>query len=457
MVNWEQYLPVRPEKEEAMKRKKKDLPQNETAKQESGQTNKKISGWKLALVITASVVLLLSLTIAIWWSIIGVESFDEGIQAIVNIFVPPENNVFYKKSYSVSDKKAMNKHDTVVATVGGEELTNGELQIYYWMHVYDFLENNGYYAAYMGLDYAQPLDEQQCPDIEGTWQQYFLQDALTGWHTYQAMALMAEKQGIKLDESMQKSLDDLRMNMATSAVQGGFSSIEELVQSDMGPGATFDDYYNYTKTYYTGYMYYSQVYNAVDTSNAILEAYFKAHEEELKKSGVTKDSGNLFDVRHILIGIEGGTKGEDGKTTYSDAEWEACREKAQKLLDEWLAGEHTEETFGELAKKNSTDGGSKENGGLYTGLDKNTKFVKEFVDWYMAEGRQVGDYGLIKTDYGYHIMYCSKIEAQWIAACRAAVQSEEASKILKDAREAYPMEVTYKNIVLGVVDLAKEK
>lgn len=417
---------------------------------------KKIKLWQLILVIMAAVVLLLSLTIVVYWSHIGVESFDEGIQSIVNIFAPPENNVYYKDSYSVSDKKAMDKHDVVVATMGDQTLTNGELQVYYWMHVYQFLEENGYYAAYMGLDYTQPLDKQECPDNDGTWQQFFLKDALTGWHTYQAMSLMAEKNGITLDQSMQDGLDNLRKNMAAAAVEGGFSSIDALVQSDMGPGSNFDDYYSYTKVYYTGYMYFSKMYSQIDTSDTAIEAYFKANEAELKESGVTKESGNLYDVRHILIEIEGGTKGEDGKTTYTDADWEACRDKAQKLLDEWLAGEHTEDTFAEMATEHSADGGSKDNGGMYTDLDKDTSFVKEFVDWYMDENRKVGDYGLIKTDYGYHIMYCSDIEAKWIAASRAGLQSDGSTKILEDATAAYPMEVTYKNIVLGVVDLGKE-
>ena len=421
------------------------------------ETGKKRKIWKLILVIAASVVLLLSLTVAVWWSVIGVESFEEGWQHIVNIFVPPENDVYYKKTYSVSDKKAEKFRDKVVATAGGQELTNGELQIYYWMQVYEFLEQYGYYAVYMGLDYAQPLDQQQCPDVDGTWQHFFLRDAISGWHNYQAMSLMAHKDGLTMEKEMQESLDNLRQTLAAAAVENGFSSIDAMLQSDMGPGCTYDDYYSYMEDYYKGYMYFNKKYSQIDTSDKAIEAYFAANEAALKESGITKESGNLFDVRHILIEVEGGTKGEDGKTTYSDAEWEACREKAQKLLDDWLAGEHTEKTFAELAQKNSADGGSKDNGGLYEGLDEKTNFVKEFVDWYMAEGRKVGDYGLIKTTYGYHIMYCSGMEAKWIDASRQGLLSDGSAKILKEATDTYPMEVTYKDIVLGVVDLAKEK
>jgi len=71
----------------------------------------------------------------------------------------------------------------------------------------------------------------------------------------------------------------------------------------------------------------------------------------------------------------------------------------------------------------------------------------------MDKDRKVGDYGLIKTEHGYHVMYCSEIEAEWIRTCRDGVLSNETAKFLKIATEAYPMEVNYKDIVLGFVDL----
>lgn len=414
---------------------------------------KKVKWWQIALASVAGLVLLLSLTLAVWWSIAGVGSFEEGWKMTVELFVPRENNLYYKDSYTVNEKKAVKNRDKVVATIADRELTNGVLQIYYWMNVYDYLDNNGYYAVLMGLDYTKPLDQQNHLEEDGTWQHFFLDKALDSWHAYQAMSIMAEKEGIALSEDMQESLDGLREQMASAAVQGGFSSIDAMIQSDMGPGCTFEDYYEYTKTYFEGYMYYSKMYEQIDSSQAAIEAYFAKNEAALKEMGITKDSGNRYDVRHILIEVEGGTKGEDGKITYSDEDWENCRVKAQALLDQWLAGEHTEDSFAALAKEHSADGGSKDKGGLYTDLDKNTQFVKEFVDWYMDENRKVGDYGLIKTTYGYHIMYCSGIEAKWIDDTCQQLLKDAYAEILKAAAEAYPVEVNYKKIVLGEVNL----
>jgi hypothetical protein len=466
MVNWEHYPPAQPEKEEAMKCKFCDAEleietevcpvcgkaQNDVP-EEVSTPKKKAKIWQIVLAVVAGLALLLSLTIAIYWSVIGVDSFDEGVQSIVNLFKPRENDVFYKDSYSVSDKNAVKKRNEVVATIGGHPLTNGQLQVCYWTNVLDFASNYSYYLAFYGLDITAPLDEQTRTDKGMTWQQYFLDDALNRWHGYQAMALMAEQQGMKLDADVQKQLDKMKDTLLSAALENGFSSVDEMIQADMGPGCTFEDFLYYQTVNYRAYQYFGSHYDAIEITDERLEAYFAAHAEELKKTGITKDSGNLYDVRHILLPVEGGTKDENGKTVYSESDWAACKEKAEKLLQQWLDGEHTETSFAKLAEQHSKDSGSNTNGGLYEDLDKNTNFKEEFVNWYLAEDRKVGDYGLIKTDYGYHIMYCSDIEAKWIDASRSGILSDGAAKILSDAMAQFPMEVSYKDIVLGVADL----
>jgi len=121
---------------------------------------------------------------------------------------------------------------------------------------------------------------------------------------------------------------------------------------------------------------------------------------------VSENALTLVDVRHILIMPEGGTKSEDGTSvTYSEAEWEACRKEAQELLDQYLAGEKTEEAFGALANKHSDDNDGKvTNGGLYADVAMG-EMVKPFEEWIFDSNRQVGETGLVRTDFGYHIMY----------------------------------------------------
>lgn len=417
----------------------------------------KSKAWKIALAAVAILLLLICLSVVVYWGVIGVTSFDEGMQHLSELLLPKENDVFRKSSYSVSDEKAVKKTDRVIARVGDTELTNGELQVFYWMDVYEYLENYGYYAVYYGLDHTEPLDEQSCKENDGTWQQFFLEKAILNWHSYQAMALMAKEEGVPLNEDLQSDLDGLRGSLTDAVLESGYGSIDALIQADMGAGCDYDDYYSYMDTYYRGYSYLEQKLDKVQITDEMIAKYYDEHTEELAEDGISKTSGNVMDVRHILIAVEGGTEGEDGEKTYSEAEWEACKAEAQKVLDEWLAGEATEDSFAALAHEYSEDTGSNENGGLYQNLDSKSGFVQEFIDWYMDESRKPGDYGLIRTGYGYHVMYFVESEAQWIRTCRQGVMTEQTSAILEEARARFPMEVEYKKIALAVVELGQEQ
>ena len=244
--------------------------------------------------------------------------------------------------------------------------------------------------------------------------------------------------------------------MTETVLASDYTSIDALIQADMGAGCDYEDYYRYMDTYYRGYSYLEQKLDAVQITDEMLQDYYSAHTEELAEDGISQTSGDVKDVRHILIAVEGGTEDEEGEMTYSDAEWEACRKEAQAVLDEWLAGEATEESFTALAYEYSEDTGSNENGGLYENLDEESGFVQEFIDWYMDESRKPGDYGLIRTSYGYHVMYFVESEAQWLRTCRQGVLTDQTSELLSAAREKYPMEVEYKKIALAVVDFSQK-
>lgn len=120
--------------------------------------------------------------------------------------------------------------------------------------------------------------------------------------------------------------------------------------------------------------------------------------------GSTDNTFPLVNVRHILVPYEGGTTGENGQKTYTDEEKAAAKTKAEELLAQFTSGETTEDAFAALAKENSTDGGSKENGGLYEDVYPG-QMVRNFNDWCFDESRKPGDTGIVESDYGMHVMY----------------------------------------------------
>ena len=120
--------------------------------------------------------------------------------------------------------------------------------------------------------------------------------------------------------------------------------------------------------------------------------------------GSTDNQFPLVNVRHILAGFEGGTTDDSGNTTYSDEEKAAAKQTAEDLLNEWLAGDATEESFANMANENSSDPGSNTNGGLYENVYPG-QMVSAFNNWCFDSSRKPGDTGIVETNYGYHVMY----------------------------------------------------
>lgn len=412
----------------------------ETVSAEPAPKNK-ANVWIVILAIVAGVALLTVLAGAILQGL--------GINPI-KALTPRANDVLYKDNYYVEDDAARENTDLVVASIGDETLTVGELQIYYWESVYNFLSENYYYLASYGLDTTKPLNEQACALADGqTWQQFFLEVALSTWQRYTTLQILARDEGYQVAAEMQSFLDGLPESMQRNATTYGFDSVIAWLESNCGPGVSESGYLEYVTAYYEGTFYVTDHYDNMSPSQEEVEAYFTAHENEFTESGLTRDSGKYYDVRHILIELQGGVEDETGKVVYSEEDWAACLKKAQDVLDEWKNGTATEEDFAKLAMRYSADGGSSTNGGLYEDLTAETNFVQEFKDWYLDETRKPGDTGLVKSVYGYHIMYFSGAEDIWYAVATQEAMAEKITAFIDAGIEKYPMEVNYKKIVLG--------
>ena len=366
--------------------------------------------------------------------------------------IPPDGNpedVTCKGSYSVDTEELNASRDTVVAVIGDEELTIGELQIYYWESIYAFESELGSYASQFGLDFTQGLDTQLCAigDISMTWQQYFLEYALNVWHQHQAVALAGKDAGYELTEAYQTELDGLPALIEEQAEYYGAEDVESWIQDYIGPGCTTQDFLTYMSTYYHGMGYLEQYETSLTFTEADVEAYFLENEEVYADSGITKDSGKTVDVRHILLMPEGGETGEDGYPVYTDEAWAACEAEMQKLYDEWKAGDMSEQSFADYAVQYSEDGNAYA-GGIYEGVTQGY-MVETFDAWCFDETRKPGDHGLVKTPYGYHMMYFVGSQDLWYSYAEADLLSDMINAKVPEAMEKYPMAVDFSAIKLG--------
>ena len=329
--------------------------------------------------------------------------------------IPADGNpddVTCKGSYTVSDEEVKAANGEAVATAGDSTLTNGQLQILYWRSVQNFYAQYGTYAQYFGLDHTQSMDTQVCGVADGlTWEQYFLQDALNNWTIFEAVAQQAREAGFQMSDENREQMNTMEEGLLETATNNGFTDITAMIARNFGAGATLEDYKSFWEMYFLSSDYYNEITGSFAPTAEEIAEYFNTHEAEYADNGLDKTTSSV-DVRHILILPEGATIETVTTEESSDEAWAAGEQKAQEILDQWLSGDKTEDSFATLANENSADTGSNTNGGLYSGVTEG-QMVEAFNDWCFDSSRQVGDYGIVKTQYSYHIMYFCGSQLLW--------------------------------------------
>ncbi len=391
--------------------------------------------------------------------------------------------------------------DAVVAEVGDVQLTNGQLQVYYWAEVAAYRQEEHEQSP----DFDQSLDTQVCEidDSVASWQQYFLKRALNAWHSAQALMQQGVDEGLPTEEAYQPDLEKYEEYMAgmpatqflyrynTSyspntmhqayldeipdlleelAQEKGYASAEDLAQTAFGASAADVEDFVYDVNW--GYMYFTNLsYYIEDPAEEEVQAYFSANEDAYAEEGITRSSGRYVNIRHILlipeeteeqvttVDADGQTVTEtqiqpvviadDGTVTCSEAAWAACEEQANDLLEQWAKDtvRTPDAAFAEIANKNSADSGSSNDGGAYCHIQQG-QLIAELDDWCFDESRQEGDTVIIRTDYGYHILYFTSSEEIWYAEAEEDLIVQYQQELITAAREAYPMEVDYSAITL---------
>ena len=317
--------------------------------------------------------------------------------------------------------------EKVVAACGEMQLTNRELAFYYEQTYYSVIEAYSSYIMYiMNPDLA--LDEQLSLDNVSTWQQLLLENALIFFNRTAALYQEAEAAGFVLSDAEQAELDEI---------------VEKLHQEGNASGASEEDmkaYEEFLRKSTVAAAYYNELASAITYTDQDLSDYYDVNAAAMEQQRIFKTDKNVVHVRHILITPE---------DTESEDSWTAAETQANDLLAQWQAGEATEDAFAALANEHSTDPGSNTNGGLYEEV-YHGQMVTEFDEWCFADGRQVGDTGVVKTSYGYHIMFFSGEGdyVYWKEAVASQYINAVANSQLNEIMGKYPQSSSRSDMVI---------
>lgn len=168
--------------------------------------------------------------------------------------------------------------DGQVLTCGARTLTNTELGYYYWSEFFYFSEAYGEYLEGT-VDFSVPL-EQQAYDDSSSWQDYLLDEALSTVRDTLAMTQEAEAEGFTLPGEYDGTYQQVLVNFAAAATEGGYDSTEAYLQASYGRGATEESFRAYLYDVHLAAAYADRLLEQCAPTDAECRDYFADHQAE---------------------------------------------------------------------------------------------------------------------------------------------------------------------------------
>ena len=262
-----------------------------------------------------------------------------------------------------------------------------------------------------------------------------------------------DRTAFTMDETWETEFAALPEKMEEEAKAGEYENVEAMLKDVLGPACTMEDYLAYIRLVSVSQEFYATEYQKLMPTDDEAEQYFAQNEEAFAENGITKESGLVSSVRHILVKPVAEDT-EDAEAEISEQAWDDCLKQAEDILAEWKSGSATEDSFATLANLYSEDGGSNTTGGLYESISHSSNYVEPFLKWSIDMTRQPGDTEIVKTEFGYHIMYFVSGEAEWIQAAKTNLLSERTTEMIDDAEARWPMKVNFRKITLSELNFS---
>lgn len=413
--------------------------------------------------------------------------------------------VCFIASFPIRKYMAVNEE---VVTVDGQAVSRVEFDYNYNIMANSYINTYGTLMSNFGIDLSGDLSTQMYSETM-TWEDYFQQMAVDSICQNKAMLNAAEAEGFTYDTT--EEWNTFKTSVESAASEAGVSENEYLqttygqfaTLSRLEPyiknailanayyevlaernAATDDEvlaYYEENKDYYDCVDYRVTMVSAdvteESTEEQITAAMATAKEEADKavetvaqdgelQSGMTIDytsyviNGWLFDEARVA-GDTTVIEDEDEYQYYVLAFEDRYRddsptvdvrviitgEDGQAIVDEWNAGEATEDSFIELCATYSVDTSTSANGGLYQGMSK-SGMAESLADWMFAEERAYGDVAALTTEDGYNyvMFFVGSNEPIWKVSIQDTLVTERLSAYVDEITSAIEVVDSKKNL-----------
>ena len=236
-------------------------------------------------------------------------------------------------SMQLISNSGVREKKTIAYTVGDHQISSAEFSYFFTDTVNSFMNQFGSYISMTGLDTTKPLDEQFIDEEKTlTWADNFLTQAKDSAKAVYTMADEAKVKGHSLSQEEMDAIDGAIENLDLYGKMNGLGSAEKYLKALYGNGSTEKGYRAYLETsmladsyraaYAEGLTYEDSDYRAHEKDNFDLYSSFTYNQYYLPADNF----------------LQGGTAGEDGTKTYTQAEKDAsvkaCEETAKELTSD---------------------------------------------------------------------------------------------------------------------------